>query len=359
MALKFLAGNRISGTEAERLATNKFSNAFTGITKDSGSMVGAGTGGTKTDSPINGQNSLYFDPENKEVTGTNATTYIGGLGTTATTWKELPISDFTVSMWVKAQSGTGYNQMAEGGYEGEHGVNASPVQNGQILGNMRPYGASSQPNSNGFSIGIQKDGTEEFVIHMGGGGTNFGLDTYVTSGDTCPHDDDWHFYAFTFSNTLNTSSGFKLYRDGADTPVDTQNYAAEVTLNSNSSHTFDIGRHGSGNGQLLRQAFICDIGIWNKILTTAEQDLIFNSFDPTATTSSSNTGKNVGDSGVDTNNCLVWWKMGDHAGAGGTDGFPTSAVLAGANVVAGTVFEESDTGKHYMFDGSATWNLMA
>jgi hypothetical protein len=26
------------------------------------------------------------------------------------------------------------------------------------------------------------------------------------------------------------------------------------------------------------------------------------------------------------------------------------------NLETGTIFEESDTGKHYMFDGTSTWN---
>ena len=26
------------------------------------------------------------------------------------------------------------------------------------------------------------------------------------------------------------------------------------------------------------------------------------------------------------------------------------------NLINGTIFEESDTGKHYMFDGTSTWN---
>ena len=28
------------------------------------------------------------------------------------------------------------------------------------------------------------------------------------------------------------------------------------------------------------------------------------------------------------------------------------------NLTNGTIFEESDTGKHYMFDGTSTWNEM-
>ena len=28
------------------------------------------------------------------------------------------------------------------------------------------------------------------------------------------------------------------------------------------------------------------------------------------------------------------------------------------DLINGTIFEESDTGKHYMFDGTSTWNEM-
>ena len=38
----------------------------------------------------------------------------------------------------------------------------------------------------------------------------------------------------------------------------------------------------------------------------------------------------------------------------GTDTFTAT----GAKAVNGTIFEESDTGKHYMFDGTSTWNEM-
>ena len=71
-----------------------FSDAFPSLEQDGSSgFAGAGAGGSKTDSPINGQNSLYFDPQNKAVSGTNPTTYLGGLGST-TRWKELPKEDF-------------------------------------------------------------------------------------------------------------------------------------------------------------------------------------------------------------------------------------------------------------------------
>jgi len=38
----------------------------------------------------------------------------------------------------------------------------------------------------------------------------------------------------------------------------------------------------------------------------------------------------------------------------GTDTFTAT----GSKAVNGTIFEESDTGKHYMFDGTSTWNEM-
>ena len=40
----------------------------------------------------------------------------------------------------------------------------------------------------------------------------------------------------------------------------------------------------------------------------------------------------------------------------GADDAPTTPVYP--NLVNGTIFEESDTGKHYMFDGTSTWNEM-
>ena len=40
----------------------------------------------------------------------------------------------------------------------------------------------------------------------------------------------------------------------------------------------------------------------------------------------------------------------------GSDVTPTAAVYP--NLPNGAIFEESDTGKHYMFDGTDTWNEM-
>jgi hypothetical protein len=40
----------------------------------------------------------------------------------------------------------------------------------------------------------------------------------------------------------------------------------------------------------------------------------------------------------------------------GADDQPTTPVYP--NLTNGTIFEESDTGKHYMFDGTDTWNEM-
>ena len=342
--VEYLSGGRIQGTDSETRLKNLFANAFTGITEESNSMVGDGDGGTKSDSPIYGQNSLYFDPQ--PVAEAHFTTYIGGIGTKETTWKDLPKSDFSVSMWLKMKSGTGGNQAAEAGYEG--GNNASPVAYGGILGNVRPYGSGTQKNGNGFGIGIQKDGTEEFVIHMGGGGTNHGLYQQITTGDCIPHDDDWHFYVFAFENSKYNDDGFKIYRDAVNAAIFETDYDEEVTDDADSTYTFDIGRQANGNGQGLRQCFVCDVGIWNKILSTDEQDLIYsNHVSGTTVTSAANSGKNIGDSGVDTANCLVWWKMGDHAGAGVSDGFPTSAVASTevpiTDVPIGTRLEVTDT----------------
>ena len=41
---------------------------------------------------------------------------------------------------------------------------------------------------------------------------------------------------------------------------------------------------------------------------------------------------------------------------GGTGGTLASMPLVTTNLPNGTIFEESDTGKHYMFDGTDTWN---
>ena len=41
-----------------------------------------------------------------------------------------------------------------------------------------------------------------------------------------------------------------------------------------------------------------------------------------------------------------------HGGIGGTTTYTYP------NLPNGTIFEESDTGKHYMFDGTDTWNEM-
>ena len=340
MVLEYLSGGRIQGTDSETRLKNLFANAYTGITKESHSMVGDGDGGVKSSTPINGQNSLYFDPQDYDDASVAFTTYIGNIGTTATTWKELPKSDFSVSMWLRYNTTT----------PGEAGYEAHLYSHGQILGNAKANESETKRIGNSFGIGIKSDSSEKFYVHLAGGGNSnqVALDKYYSGGSDALRDDKWHFYVFTFDNS---NSLLSIYRDANSTAVDTQAYAVTITANTNSPTTFDVGRHGAGNGNGLRQVYVNDVGIWNKILTNSEMSLLFNSYDPDSATSSSNTGKNIKDSGVDTSSCLVWWKMGDHAGAGVSDGFDTSAVAATevpiSDVPAGTRLEVTDTRKIY------------
>ena len=53
----------------------------------------------------------------------------------------------------------------------------------------------------------------------------------------------------------------------------------------------------------------------------------------------------MGSGSIDSGSTITVW--GSDAGATSTFNAPN-----------GTIFEESDTGKHYMFDGTDTWNEM-
>jgi len=58
---------------------------------------------------------------------------------------------------------------------------------------------------------------------------------------------------------------------------------------------------------------------------------------------------------VSEENIVAYWD-----GSDATIPVPNQAVTTYSypNIPNGAIFEESDTGKHYMFDGSQTWNEM-
>ena len=343
MAIKYLSGNRIQGTNAERLALtdSTFPDAFTGLGADTNSVPTV-----DSSTPIYGQDSLDFDPP---LSG-SFSSYIGSIGGhtehggSADKWNDLGAGDFAIAFWLK--------YTATQGAEGGSGVDTSGI----ILNDVNSF---TNPNNNGFSIGLDDGDTAKFLVHysVGGGASSDVIIDQAKTGAIAPQEDKWHFYVFNFDNSGNTE--LKIYRDGESPDSDyILNYGNTVTATSGNTSGLDLGRLTANNSRGFIGS-LNDISIWERNLTEAEINAMFNGYTPaTGSTATTNTGKNVSDSGIDTTGCLAWWKCEDKTT--GSDGFPNSAITSYTypDLVNGTIFNETDTYKYFMFDGTDTWNQM-
>ena len=273
MAVKYLAGDRLIGTAAERAALTTLGSA--GWTEMDSSEISINTTTGRIDfNLVDGSiDNLYYP-----------------ITVSASAWQLRFIVNFTSGP--SANSNTG-NQYFRVGF----------ATNGTTGGQSEPtVGATCQFQDHGSSSANEKwfmkasGGSNDYGTT--GSGTTTGVDYYVTFKRTAADpDDNLHFDIKTVSHSGTSLSGSTLDQNiGTSTGELTHFYIA----NANSSGTVPNALSGTIRG----------IQIWQTTAGTGGAN-----FEPTFTNT-----------------------------------YP--------NIPNGAIFEESDTGKHYMFDGTSAWNEM-
>ena len=354
--VEYLSGGRIQGTDVTTREKILFPDAFLAENIDGNTNASqpytTAEGGDTTQpyTPIFGQDSMYFDASDAQHGAFNS--YLGNLQEPAHAkiqWSDLGESDWTLAFWLRYNTNQG-----GGGGSGQTGT-------GSIIGTVNPFESGGATNEeNGFYVALDDGGSQKFMVHMASDDTSGGVafDEQLTDAIAL-NDDKWHHYVFLFNNTpvAPASVGvLKIYRDGV--LRQTLNYANEITDCDNTTwNGFDMGRSPSTNGRLLKEGYLCDVMVFKRILETSEISALFNGFDPTAATSSSNTGKNLLESGISTAGCKAWWKMNAiiHSGEPGFSGnsVPNQIQIPISDIPAGTRLEVTDTRKIYQFNPSS------
>ena len=159
-------------------------------------------------------------------------------------------------------------------------------------------------------INVVNESTDGKMIVNVNAGSSQGDIAHIDTGDGYIPDTDWHFYCITYDQSL-PSNNFKLTRDNGNLEQATKTSATP----SSGSHaqTALVGVH-TGSTSFFGGS-LSEMSVWNRVLTSSEITTLYNSGNG-ATIYSYNT----------------------------------------FNAPNGAIFEESDTGKHYMWDGSTTWN---
>jgi len=284
MAVKYLAGERLQGTAAEREALT------TGL-----NLINTGGAGTSY----------------------NAVNYPNASG---------------VPVQFKASSQSGFGRcidMPSGG--------ATENEGGDLERYFKYDFASAQSwiGSGDYCIGgwfklIDTNGDQEVIDLRTEGGVNF-LRLYHWSGNrfkALVYIDDGNYDSLTSGND-NANNGawhhFMVERNGSTHTMYIDNSSVDTWSNSDTFGTFNqirIGRWWEGE---LDELFFLD-----RKTTSAEK-------------TSMQSGVISGISSMYSDSDLKLYYNCDN-----TITFP--------NLTNGTIFEESDTGKHYMFDGTSAWN---
>jgi len=295
LAVKYLAGDRLIGTAAERTALTadvaaisdtdlkaywKFNEASGDIINVSSSAADLGSGADlqvtgadyDTGSPPTGFKSMNFNgSSDKAIAGTSLSQWNFMHSTTA---------QWTAVFWMKADSVTATQQI---------------------------FGTNRLTSAKGFGLLSNTNGSFS-LLGFGGGTQWYGGNS---SASYVPDTTTWHMYTVTLD--LTTSNGLNYTRDGANAHNVTNTSSGAIN-NGDSGEQMTIGVKPDYGEEYL-DGQIMELSIWDRILTSTEITTLYNSGNGTAIYS------------------------------------PTTL-----NLPNGAIFEESDTGKHYMFDGTSTWN---
>ena len=257
LAVKYLAGDRLIGTAAERTALTadvaaisdtdlkaywKFNEASGDIINVSSSAADLGSGADlqvtgadyDTGSPPTGFKSMNFNgSSDKAIAGTSLSQWNFMHSTTA---------QWTAVFWMKADSVTATQQI---------------------------FGTNRLTSAKGFGLLSNTNGSFS-LLGFGGGTQWYGGNS---SASYVPDTTTWHMYTVTLD--LTTSNGLNYTRDGANAHNVTNTSSGAIN-NGDSGEQMTIGVKPDYGEEYL-DGQITEVSIWNRILTSSEITELYNS----------------------------------------------------------------------------------
>ena len=299
MAIKYLAGERIIGTAAERTAlstgTDTMGTGANGTAISDPTFVASGdTNGVAMPSGL-GLKSYYFD-------GNDAINIDGAIGFSASS-----NTVGSISFW----------------YYNTHD------QEGKVILAFGDANASTY-----MKFPTRYNTTDKILGHNSDtSGNNWEIRNHANDAGDDLADDTWHHMCCVQDGTA-----VKLYINSILLTVWNDQTDKSEWIKSG----IDSARIGcdmdtnSTNGNFLT-GNVTEVALWNVALTSAQATSLYNSGNG-AKASTIPSGLRAYYDGSSLNN---------------------AAVTVYPNLSNGTIFEESDTGKHQMFDGTSAWNEMS
>ena len=118
---------------------------------------------------------------------------------------------------------------------------------------------------------LSQGANDSLGIILGTGGGASSETNHSTSTSYVPDTTTWHFYCLTFDESL-SSANLNVRRDNAN--LETFN-KEHTNSNSNATYALHVGGMSGFTGDLNGR--ISELSIWNRVLTTNEQTLLYNS----------------------------------------------------------------------------------
>ena len=296
LAVKYLAGERLIGTAAERLALEQFADGL-------GSSANGTTYNTPTivTSPTPpsglGSNAIQFNGSNQYVLVPANANMLQGL------------SECCITFWINPDN---FSSMTS------------------------PVGQFESALTDGSTIKAELDTDQKMNYRLR---TTNNQGTVYNGGTSVNSAGSWSFCVMNFYATYK----MKCYINGSADSAGEVTFANDMRANANSGKLSMGG--GYSNGAFAEQCpcKLTDISIWSRKLTEAEITALWNGGDGALVSSLS-----------DQSGLRTYW---DCQSIESTT-FTNDAITSYPNLSNGTLFEESDTGKIYMFDGTSAWNEM-
>jgi len=297
LAVKYLAGDRLIGTAAERVA---LTTGGLGSAVD-GTNHGADTGQT-------GKIGSYaWNFSGNDGNNSGAHDYVEANALAGNTAAGATVR--SMSVWVKQNNNSNQNN------------------DGWIL----TWG-DNDTSSGGNDFFVIMDDWGYLNVRIRDGTTN----TYFFEGRSSGQvflDHDWHHIVVTMGTEV------KFYLDGTNIPSSGWGNTNDLTAWIHTDmETFTIG--SSGGAEVFEKSFdglIDQLLIYSDELTQSEVTALWNS--------------GSGDTTPDGDNLIAHYNFEQ---TGST--LENISVAIHPNLPNGAIFEESDTGKHYMFNGTSAWN---
>jgi hypothetical protein len=318
MAIKYLAGDRLIGTAAERTALITYSGQVDSI-GTWGDLISneAGTLTNPTDAPAGLATAGNTKCWNSTALQIKSRT--GMAGNTARTF--IPSgTDWTLAFWYNP------NSWSTGGSNSPAIFNAK-----NSSGSTRMwFEFSSGP-------GTPSGNEPRFNVQYYGNGSpsSNGLEGETGSLST----GNWYWMCIDYDTSAGTIT-WRVNNATTGTGYATETQSGITSIDISTIDYWLVGATGEAyNGKLT------DMCIWNTILTSTQRGNIYGNGGSTATLATTQANSNI-----------TWYHDCQSIS------FPITnkavATPAYPNLPNGALFEESDTGKIYMFDGTSAWNEM-